>query len=83
MPTLFHVCYRQRKALVEFGVYTGRDEAFRVCAGIRGQGYDAGVYESAGGQLEQVDLAPAALNADARPEPSPAPAALDSAESEP
>jgi hypothetical protein len=55
MLTTYRVCYGQHTALVEFGVYRDRDEAFRVCAGLRGQGYDAGVYGSNGGRLEHID----------------------------
>ncbi|EKT82157.1 hypothetical protein WSS_A13714 [Rhodococcus opacus M213] len=73
MPTTYRVCYRQHTALVEFGVYRDRDEAFRVCAGLRGQGYDAGVYGSIGGRLEHIDPTQPALDTDAHPGRFPAP----------
>ncbi|WP_009476211.1 hypothetical protein [Rhodococcus sp. JVH1] len=55
----------------EFGVYGDRDEAFRVCAGLRAQGYDAGVYGGNGARLEHVDPTQPAPDTDAHLAPAP------------
>jgi hypothetical protein len=55
----------------EFGVYGDRDEAFRVCAGLRAQGYDAGVCGGTGERIEHVDPTQPAPDTDAHLAPAP------------